>query len=337
MIKQILFIIAAILLFSCQKEIDSSELSLISIHSDKTSITIGSEERATITVVLTDYKPGTIIDLTFQGGTINGQSSTAKFSLFNDSLELEYLPGTTAGTFYITAPINGTEHTSVVEIQLLSSDPLLPVDSVLNLNLGQTGTFYADGISTVDVIATVTGHEATALTFTTTKGTFSNGNTSIVVPIYSGQAMTSLTLSSESVAHVVTANLTTPNYAKSITINTAPSLPESIVLTANSSVVDSSAVSESQTNIKFTAFLNKALGKVSIGQSVNAVAYQMPGGVQTFYGSFYDHPLESDLNEKVTCHFFTSPGLNKNLPLFIVFSTNGVSGIVSDTLVLSVE
>lgn len=337
MIKLLLFILISISLFSCQKEIENLNYELIKITSNKTSIVIGSEERATISVVLNGTKPGTTFDLEIEGGTIEGQTTLSNIVPLNDKAEFEYVPGNIAGSFYIKAKIHDKDYYSTVEIKILDEAPPIELDSVLNLSLEQPGIFYADGASTVNVVATITNNNATELTFTSPKGKFNNGNNTIVVPISSGQASTTFTFSNEAVTHVVTTSIAGGIYSRDISIDTSPSLPESIFLTSNSSVVDSSDVSISENNIQFTILLDKNIGKVSLGQPVVAEAYQMPGGIQTFYGTFYSYPLESDINEKVVCKYFTSPGLNKNLPLFVRFTTNGATGVLLDTIILTVN
>lgn len=200
---------------------------------------------------------------------------------------------------------------------------ILPVtkDSSFTLSTQNTNGIQADGISQYDVTATFAEDISGSAEFTITQGTFHNQLKSITVPIINKEAKVPIIVGQDEITNLITCKALDHEKQTWVTPNASPF--ETIDIYPSSWVVDSANVAKGSDNMEIVALLGKASGLVSIGNTVKPRAYQIVNGVQVNFGSFYDLPATSDNQEKVELKYFASPGLRKDLPLFIELSNEG--------------
>lgn len=340
----LLFLLIATVFVGCQKEPVPVPSDIISISLDQDTLNYGNAETTVLKVILSQYKADTKVKITITGGTIDNTNSaeypvTAYQSSSDPSkylgiVERILVPNSTIGNYTITAELVGSIYSAKKHYTIVNS----PVSNVLTLQLVNSASIQADNNSIYTLEATLQNHQAAEITLTTNQGKFvENGQQEIIVPVIGGFASADVYIGQEVTTYYLTASVANPAYTKSISFIPQQSLPDFIYLTSNSFVIDSSAVSEASSTLNFTAHLSKNSGKVSVNYPLSAEAFQLPSGIKTTYGTFYNYPFLSNQSETVLVNYFASPGLDKNLPLYVVFSANGTSGIISDTVVLDVN
>ncbi|CAG5083792.1 hypothetical protein [Parvicella tangerina] len=305
---------------------------ILNITFNQTTLNINTSEEVNFEVFLNKDYPERKVNIIYAGGKVDGLNSPV------NNVEINTTDGLWQGTFKVDSNMSegvypfsvetvDGEYTKQVSLILSKSD----ASDVLNLSVQTVGPYLADNSSSVNIVATVTDHTASMITFTINKGTFSDGSQTKSVAIVGGIANISLIPSQTPEEHIISATLTNPAYNTSVSITTDRAYPESANLTTSSWSLDSSAISLSNA-ITFNYQLGRNTGKVSTGHLVTAEAFQMNGGTKVNFGTFYNAPLFTDANEKVSSSYFASPGLDPNLPLIIVFNTDTHSGTLSDTL-----
>ncbi|MBD3636821.1 MAG: hypothetical protein HUJ25_05710 [Crocinitomicaceae bacterium] len=312
--------------------------SVISATYPATSLSINQAEQMNFQLYLNPEFAERSISFTFNGGSIHDANGpvaanieiNAADGIWNGIIKTDSTKS--EGYYPLVITVGNNLYTHQTNFWLYKED----IANVLSLSVTTTGTVFADGISTFNVEAQVSNHNASQITFTTTKGTFSNNQTTISLPISGGIISTDVIVSQEVTAHSVTAQLNNPAYSQTVTFTPSASLPETMSLVPEAWSIDSSATSQSQA-IALHAYFDKVTGNVSSGLNVNAEAFQMLGGVKTSFGTFTGIPLSTDTNESVTTSYYGSTGMYPDSTLYIVFAAQGVSGTLADTLSLYVN
>lgn len=332
--KTLIFITASLVLFaSCQKEPKAyTPDTYLKVTTANDTIFSNSSMEMQVTIEMETYKPGVKLEITTIGGTINGSSSIAAFDPGAATIQRTFVATATNTTAYITVKIENTQISKTIPIVISSNS----ASDVLSLNLADTTNTLADEYSTFKVQATIQNTNATIATFTTNKGVFTNGLQSIAVPIDGPTISTTITASQEVSLHSITCTLNgNLSYSESIHFMPKISYPETIQLTPSAWTIDTTATSSNQA-INLNCYLDKTNGKVSIGRTIQAKAYQMVSGSPVYFGSFTNLPLISSANEQCAFSYYTSTGLDENLPLFIEVETSNGTSTITQTISLDV-
>lgn len=301
------------------------------------TLSINISEEMNFSVLLNPEFTERTVKFTFGGGIIKGNNGpiTSEFEV-NDIDGIWY--GTIVadsslneGNYPIVFTIGEDLYTHQTNFWLYKED----VSNVLTLSVTTVGPVLADELSTFNVEATINNHNAQEITFNSSSGKFSNGTSSITLPISGGTVNTNITTTQSVSTHNITAELVNPGYSESVTFTTSASLPETLELVPSAWNIDSNAVNSSSA-ISFTAYLNRINGKVSTDLNVSAEAFQLLNGTKTNFGTFVSIPITSTISETATSDFYGSTGMYPDSTLFVVFTTQGVSGVLSDTVSLNV-
>jgi hypothetical protein len=321
-------IFLVVLVASCKKEPVLPPETIIIVTSDEDTLDFNTNETAEIKIELMQHNPNARVDIKVTGGKIDGQTEWKNVIPENLKIVKTVVPDG-VGKCTVTATISGTQYYASKTIVVENA----PGNGVLSLQASPP--VPADNLSFFTVTADISNTTATHITFNTSRGQFENGLQTITRAITSSQVSEQVTVSQSALLHIISCTLVGTSYTDEVYFTPVSALAETLNLSTSSWTIDSTDLSSADA-FSLTAQLGRSQGKVTIGRLVEAEAYQVQSGVQVNFGSFTGQPLRTDADEKVTTTYFASPGLDPDLPLYIVLKTQGESGVVSDTITIDV-
>lgn len=303
--------------------VDDENLFKLSLEDTAGVVADGVSELTLVINTLGIQHPSDTMRLTLNHGTFqeNNSNSIAVSIIGKIEERLTILSEFNQTDYTVTATLDKPVRSSLFSFKI----PSIQLADYLQLSLDTGQGLLADGATTVGLNAVLSnGHPATALTFTTSAGTWEGGGGAATEQtLAEGSATAILDIGTEPKRIRVDVEAKTPNIRKTIYIDTRTAHIEQLQMAPSDWTVDSTNGS-----VNIDIYYTRSKGVPSSGQEISLVAHQFANGQYLPLGTFSPFPVRTGGAESTAVDFSFGNAYNDE-PIRIIASQNGLSDTIS--------